>query len=402
MILIARRLGTSVDALLGHRGHLPETVAEGLLVLSREAIRDCNFDRAASLLDAAGLIANTHQVDEAGREVLLQSAEVAMEQRRFSDALALLEQAQMRCESAKDLWRQGRCLLLRGSVKVRQREIPQAVPILERALALLRDARAGRDPARVETLIMLGTALGYAGDYAGAIRWYSEAATSQVAQHAAVLRGRALWGLGFVQRKTGNLSAASRYLLGAKDAFESAEELRELMRVLHNLGQLLVEMDRPKDALRHFHQALRVMERLGERSNRASIMTEIGRVHLTAGNVEDAEHFAVQASEEAKAINDPVEVAEAGVVLAGIRVKQRDVPAAIKLFRSSLAIFKERKMAGRVAQVAREFGLLLRESGANAEAASYLAMSLREVQSQELSAAQVGPEKGRGRRRSKQ
>ena len=376
LLLIARRLGSSVDALLGQQNHLPELVCEGLLSLSRDALHGRDFDRAKSLLESASFVASRYQVDEAARETLLQSAQMAMEERRFEEALRALDQADPACAREKDLWRQGRVQLLRGTVKVRQREIPVAIPLLEQALATLRRARAGRDPSRVEALIMLGTALGYTGNYPGAIRRFEEAVASEVARHDPVLRGRALWGIGLAQRKAGNLEAAGRYLAEARDAFESAEELRELMRVLQNLGQLLFEQGEPKEALRHLHHALRVLDRLGEPANLASIATEIARIHLSTGDLEDAEAFTRQALEGARAAGDPVEVAEATTLLARTRVARKDPAGAIKLYKDALEAFRLRKMADQTTAVARELGLLLRERGAHAQAAAYLAMSL--------------------------
>jgi len=396
--LLARRLGTSIDGLLGQQHHLPELVSAGLLSLSRDAIRGGDFERAGTLLAAAEYVASRYGVEEARREGLLQSAELALERRRFDEALRALEQAQEACARARDLWRQGRCLLLRGMVKVRQREIPAAIPLLLDALAALRRARAGRDPARVEALITLGTALGYRGDYAGAIRRFEEAASAQVTRHDPVLRGKALWGLGLAHRKAGNLEAAGRHLREARDAFEAAEELRDLMRVLQNLGQLLFEQGQSREALRHLHQALRVMERLREPVNRAAVLTEIARVHLALGDLEQAEHFTRQALEGAQAAGDPVEVAEATALQARIARARGDAAAAMRLYREALAAFQARQLAPQVAEVARELGLLLRERGAHAQAAGYLAMSLEAAREGEARAPAARPleESGRG------
>ncbi len=376
LVRLARRLGTSVDALLGQDGHLPEMVGEGLLTLAREAARTGDQGGAAQLLQAVRWLASRYHLDEAARECGLQEAHLALTERRFEETWALLERAREESEAGHDYWRTGRALVMMGWVKIRTREIPAARPLLEEALRLLRRARAGRDPARVEALIALGTTLGYLGDWAGAIRRYEEAARSDVAQHTLSFRGQALWGIGFAHRKMGQYAVAREYLLQAKDVFEAAEELPDLMHVLKNLGDLLVAQGRPREALREYHHALRVADRLGRRVDVASTLTEIGRAHLRLEHVDEAAHFATRALGEAREAGDPIEVAEAQVILARVSLSRRDPQGAIRLYKEALAAFEARTLHEKIADVARELGLLLRARGARAQAAGYLAMSL--------------------------
>lgn len=373
--LIARRLGTSVDALLGQGDHLPEMVCAGLLALSRDAIRNKEYDRATKLLETARYVAED-RFDDVLREAKLQTAEIAVQERKFEEVWSILTEVLGASEKARDPWHVGRALSLMGLVKMRLREFPLALQLLEKAVTALRRARAGRDIVRVDTLIRLGTTLGYMGDHAGAIRWFEEAAGSEIAQHDPVVRGQALWGIGQSYRKMGNLDAATRYLLEAKDAMESAEELPDFARVLKAVGQLYFEKAEFKKALRYFHQSLRTAERLRMGLTYASSLTEIARVHLRLDNVEDAQHFGERALHEAEKVGDPVEIAEASVVLARIFIKKGDTSRAVALFEQAIQIFKERAIRPRVAEIARELGLFLREQGAHAKAAAYLALSL--------------------------
>ncbi len=372
---IAQRLETSVDSLLGQEGHLPEAIANGLLTLSREAIRNREFATVTTVLGFAQFLAATYGLEEAVRESKLQAAQLALEQRQFADAWSVLEEVSKASELAKDIWRSGRALLLMGRVKLRARAIPEAVRLFEKALAVLRKARAGRDPARVEALIGLGTALMYLGKFPAAMRQYEQAARSEVVQRDPVLRGRALWGVGLIYRKMEKYELAGEYLLKAKDALESAEELADLMRVLQNLGQLLFHQGRAREALRYLHQALRVMDRLGKPADRASMLTEIAKIHLSLGSVDDAEHFGEEALEAGKMVGDPVEVAEAQVVLARVHNLKKDDATAIRCLKEAVGAFEAHGMRAKMADAARELGLLLRARGANAEAADYLAIA---------------------------
>lgn len=383
--LIARRLGASVDALLGQDDKTPDLVCAGLLALSRGAIRNGDLGKASKLLETVGYLAETHRIGEASCEAQLQIAEIAVEQRRFAEASSVLAQTLAASEQAKDMWRVGRALYLMGLINVRQREFPKALRLLEKALVTLRRARAGRDPIRVEALITLGTTLWYMGDFVDAIGRFQEAARSQIAQTDPVVRGKANWGIGQSYRKMGNPDAALEYLLKAKDDLESAEDLPDRVRVLKAVGQVLYERGRPREALRYLHQALRAVERLRMEVIRASTLTEIARVHFDLGNLEEALHFATQALQQAKGINDPVEVAEASVILARISREQKDTTRAIALLKDAIESFQQRQMKAKLAETARELGMLLRERGAHAQAAAYLALSLEASKSESSS-----------------
>ncbi len=373
--LIGQRLGTSVDELLGQDGHIPEMIASGLLTLSREAMRRGEKTNSAHLLEFVQWFASTYRLDEAARESQLQSAQLALEDRAFAKAWALVETATTASEQAKDLWRTGRGALVKGWIKLRLREFPDAARWFQKALDMLRRAKAGRDPSRVEALIGLGSAENYMGKYSVAVRHYEEAAHSDVVQHDAVLRGRAMWGVGLAHRKLGNFELAGQFLLKAKDAFESAEELADLMRVLHNLGQLLFYQGRAKDALRYLHQAVRVMDRLEKPVDRPFILSEIGMIHLSVGSLDDAAHFGEEALEAAKTVGDPLAVAEAQLVLARVHSARKEDMTAIDLLKSAVATFFDRQVQSRMVEAAHDLGILLRARGAYAEASDYLALA---------------------------
>lgn len=389
LLLLARRLGTSVDSLLGQIGNIPEMVCEGLLTLSSEAIAGGRLDEAGQYLGVVSALAGKFRIDEAAREGVLLEGKIALEQRAFGAARAKFETALSSSSEQQDEWRAGRALLMLGLVELRQRNFPSALALFEQSLAALRRARAGRDPARIEALIYLGTTFGYMGHYTSAIRMYKEAARSDVAHHNGKLRGQALWGIGLAERKLGNFETAREHLVKARDAFEQAEDLHNLMRVLQNLGELLHEQGRSREALRFLHHALRVADRINTPVDRASVHTEIARIDVSLGNLEDGEHFAQKAMQGATEVNDPIEMAEAKTVLSQIRLRRGDIPAAIELMKEAVATFRERKMRGKIAVTARELGLLLRARGAHAQAAEYLALSLEHAHSAEPSTEPV-------------
>jgi tetratricopeptide (TPR) repeat protein len=379
---IARRLSTSVDALMGLEGHLPETAAGSLLALSNESIRRRDFATAVRFLDVTKLIAGQYRLEESSLEAGLQLAELALEQQDLEEASRRGAEAQATAEAGRDFWRLGRALVMMAQVKMRLRDHGEAISLLQRALSVLKKAKASRDPVRVRALIYLGTCLVRLERYDDALQRYIEAARSDVAKHDPIQRGRALWGLGWICRRQGQVDNAKTYLLQAKDAFESAEELADLIRVLHNLGQVEHEAGHFREALRYFHHALRVVDRINSPLDRAATLTEIGRVHFSLKNLQEAEHFTRTGLEEARKAGDPVEVADAQLLLGRIRLVLGDVKTAVGLLKEALAAFRARRMESKAVEAAKEFGLALRARGAHAEAAEFLAQVLETSRSE--------------------
>src|SRR5438445_11650470 len=123
---------------------MPETAAARLLGIREDASRKRAVATAAELLDAAELLGEKSAMEETKREAALQRAQVAFEQQAFEDAWARLAASKDDAESARDHWRQGRALVLMGRIKIRARDYREAADLLERALAVLRTARASR------------------------------------------------------------------------------------------------------------------------------------------------------------------------------------------------------------------------------------------------------------------
>jgi len=320
-------------------------------------------------------LTSQYPLDEALREYRILQARIAFERRVYDMAWAELELAKPLAEAAKDWLRLGRALTLMGWVKLRKREFGDSLRLLETALDALRRAHASRDPARVDALIAIATALFYLGDLDRALRRYEEAASAFAARNDRRLRGRALWGLGIIYRKKGQFDRGRAYLLQARDEFEAAEELAELMRVLQNIGQVDLEEGKPEFALRHFEHALRVMEQLDTPVDRVSILIDIGRARLLSGDHDGAVQLARTALQEAKIVGDPLEIDEAQALLGRILLEEPDeVSAAVQLLRTALGGFRQRGMRGRIAAIATEAGMLLRKRQLYAEASEFLSM----------------------------
>jgi tetratricopeptide (TPR) repeat protein len=377
LVLLAKRLETSVDSLLGVAENPSEQATTSLLALSASALRKRNAKQAEELLSAVEVLARLFPSEEATRELQLQKGQLALERREFPKTLDLLTVAKTMAEEAGDNWRVGRALVTLATAHLRERDFRSAVTLGEQALLILRKARAGRDPVRIEALLTLGTALRFLGDHDGAVRRFQEAATSHIAKHNLVFRARALWGLGFTYRRINRLDQAKSYLLQARDLFERTEELPDLVRVLHNLAQVAYEQRSYPEALRVFRHALRVAERLDMKVLRTSTLTEISRVYVAREDWTNAEATAMQAVRLAEEIGDPVEVAEAQLILARVAASRGRDEQALRLVQKAHVAFRERGMADKVAEAASAIGMVLLAKRRKAAAADFLAMATR-------------------------
>jgi HTH-type transcriptional regulator, quorum sensing regulator NprR len=376
LVILARRLGSSVDSLLGSEGHIPDHAAMNLLALSAQAMQQRRLDLTNGLLGAARFIAESYGLEEPLCEVLLQELQLAHERLDYELASKKTTEALRQCEAARDRWRVGRALVLQGRLQLVRRELHEAVRSFEKALEAFRQAKASRDPTRTEALVFLGTTLTYLGKHDLALKRYAEAADAQATRHDPILRGRALWGLGLSHRHLGNLDVATRRLNEAKDAFAIIEEMPDLAGVLHNIGQVAYEQRRYDEALRYLTQAHRIAERLNLRIMYAATLTEIARTHLATSNLEDAGVIAQQAIAAALNAPDAMEGAEARTVLATVCAKQGRPEKAKELMAEALATFRVHGAHARIAQAARDVGEAFLRHGAKTEAADQLVIAL--------------------------
>jgi tetratricopeptide (TPR) repeat protein/DNA-binding XRE family transcriptional regulator len=375
LVILSRRLGASVDSLLGSEGHIPDHAAMNLLALSAQAMQQRRLDLTNGLLDAARFVADSYGLEEPRREVLLQELQLALERRDYELTSQKIGEALRQCEAARDRWRAGRALVLQGRLQLVRRELHEAVRSFEKALEAFRQAKASRDPTRTEALIFLGTTLAYLGKHDLALKRYAEAADAQATRHDPILRGRALWGLGLSHRRLGNLDLATQRLNEAKDAFAIIEEMPDLAGVLHNIGQVSYEQRRYDEALRHLTQALRITERLNLKITHAATLTEIARTHLATSNLEDAGAIAQQAIAAAQDAPDAMEGAEARTVLATVYAKQDRPKRAKELMAEALATFRVHGAHARIAQAARDLGEAFLRHGAKTDAADQLVIA---------------------------
>jgi tetratricopeptide (TPR) repeat protein len=376
VIGLARRVNSSIGALLLDSTDLRLETAVNLLHLASHMDSAVHGAEASQLVDAAQALLPDMPADVRIRGGLLR-ARVAISTMRLDDAARLAEESQSLAKRHRYPNLMGMALALRGEVEVRRRAFKAALPLLEEATATMQRTKAARTEENVRALISLGTTRAQLGQVDRAQRAFKRALelSSRVRMHG--LRGKALTGLGLVAWTRRQLDAAVGFLTQAQAAFERVDDLPETSRVLTNLGLVRREQGRLDEALSALEQALRLQEREGAPRDQSATLDEIAAVYLAMGRPGDAARAARRAIKEAQTGRDQSREASCQVTLARILRAQGRRGDAIEMLRGAVASLTRLGLAHRVTTAAGELGLLLREAGAETEAAKYLSLALQ-------------------------
>lgn len=376
VIALARRVNSSVGALLLAPEHLRLETALNLLHLAGQMDLATSGADAVKLIDAAVALLPDMPSEMRARAGLLRGRTAASAD-QLDEAIRSAEEVETLAKRHRLATLHGMALALRGEIEVRRRAFKAALPILEEATTLLQRAKAARTEENVRALISLGATRTHLGQVERAQRAYRRALELATRLQMHALRGKALVGLGLVAWTRRQLDAAADFLTQAHDAFALVEDLTERGRVLSNLGLVRREQGRLEDALAALDQALRVQERLDAARDRTATLDEIALVYLALERHADASRAARRAIREAQAASDQAREASCQVTLARVLRAQGRRGEAIEILRGAVSTLTRLGLAHRATTAAGELGLLLRETGADAEAARYLSMALQ-------------------------
>jgi CHAT domain-containing protein/Tfp pilus assembly protein PilF len=191
----------------------------------------------------------------------------------------LLDEALVLWRRAGDVAGEVDCLDGLGLVITELGDPPGAVKVLEQALEMRR--RIGPDPSSEGSILNdLAVALGNVGDKPGAVERYTEAlectrrAGDKVAE-ANVLKNRAvdLGSLGQIDRALADFREAQALFRTVRDP--GGEAIAN-----YGIGNVLMNAERPGEALRYFQLALPVLERSGDERFVGFTWTKLGLCHL--------------------------------------------------------------------------------------------------------------------------
>jgi tetratricopeptide (TPR) repeat protein len=368
VIALARRTHTSMASLLLEREDLRLETALNLLHLAWEMDPVGRGQEAVRLAAAAEALLPDMPA-ELRVCALLVRARAAMAAGRMGEAARRADDAAALANRHRLGIALGQALAVKGIVEERRGAFEQAVPILEKAVELMRRTRSARTVESVRALLTLGAALAGRGRFVRARRAYRRALELAERLRAPGLRGRALTGLGLVEWSHRRLDRAVDFLSKAYDALEQAEDLAEMSRALNNLGLIRREQGLYAEALTVLEKSLRIKERLKDARGRGVTLDEIARVLLAMERCGEAARAARRAIEDARAAGDRGREAAAQVTLARVLRAQGRRRAAIDLLRRAVATLTRLGMAEEAASASAELSSMPAGTGRAAVAA---------------------------------
>jgi tetratricopeptide (TPR) repeat protein len=376
VIALARRVNSSVGSLLLDPASLRHETAVNLLHIASQMDLSTQRADAIKLIDAARAALPDMPPNLSARAALLRTR-AALAGGLLDDAATCGDEALALARRHKLSGLHGMALVLKGEIDLLRGNAKAALPLLEGGTTLLQRMKAARTEENIRGLISLGTVRFQMGQPDRAQRAYRRALEVATRLKIQGLRGKALTGMGLVAWTRRQFEQAVTLLTQAHEAFAQTEDLTEAARVLNNLGLIRREQGRLEDALAALDQALRIRERLDSARDRSATLDEIALVQLALGHHAEASKTARRAIREAQAARDQAREAACQVTLARVLRGQGRRRDAIEMLRGGVSTLTRLGLSHRATTAAAELGLLLRESGADAEAAKYLSMALQ-------------------------
>ncbi len=368
---LARRLNTSVASLLLDPAELRRETALNVLRLAADMDLHTRGGEAVQLTAAAEALLPDMPAELIVRAALVRAhASIAAD--RLDEAAVWADEAAAAAGRHRLGSAVGMALALKGLVEVRRGMFARAVPILEKAVEIMRRTKTARTEENVRALLSLGAARFYLGHTDRAQRATARALELATRLRLHGMRGRALTGLAQVERARGHLDNAADLLGQAHDALALVEDLKEMARVLSNLGVVRREQRRSTDALAAFEQALRIRERLGDMRGHSATLEEMAAALLDMGRHTDAARAARRAIKEAHGAADNAREAWAQVTLGRILRAQGRRAEAIDILRGAVSTLTRLGLDSQAASAAGELGVLLSNTGTDGEATQYL------------------------------
>ncbi|MEV7175250.1 BTAD domain-containing putative transcriptional regulator [Kitasatospora sp. NPDC093679] len=237
------------------------------------------------LLAAVGLAAE-HGLDEECWEAATQLVTLFEVRQHYADwqeshetALQLVRRTgNVRGEAAV------RCSL--GSLYLSQRQAGQALPHLERSLALFEelDETGGTALANRNIALCLHTV----GDLDGALRRYERAAELFRLAGDPLGRAHVLSNMAPIHAAGGDPGRAEQELTEALRICQSIGSSRVASMSLHRLGQLCLSQGRLGDALRWYREALAIVRRQADSLGECIVQHGLGDTHMARGDHAEA------------------------------------------------------------------------------------------------------------------
>jgi tetratricopeptide (TPR) repeat protein len=262
-----------------------ETTAElelqvGILYQLRSKYEQARTHLEASVRWFGGLDTSRRQAS-----ALTQLAYVARMQRRFEEAVSLIETVHQSQTSADEERAFGYYVL--GLVALDQRDWPKAVDFSKQAYILWEPANQWRLMGR--SLLCRGVALQEMERYSEAITVLEEAIDLFERVHDVFFKAVAQMNLGIVYNWLEHQERAISLFLSAEKIFRQVQDRYHLGLVTHNMGLSYRSLRRWAEAKEAYRQSIAIKKELDNIALMIDDMDGLGLVYLAEGNLAEAE-----------------------------------------------------------------------------------------------------------------
>jgi len=313
---LAQRLKQPVSYFLGSaEADVSKKVLHVLVSRGRSELARQRYDEAFAAFQEMRQFAASRDDVAMEMHAILGIGEALLGLRRLDEARTHLDDALGRSQEAKTGLIECRALHGLATVEHRSGNFPRAASLYRAALAVVPTLDAAEPGLHGEILLYLGTVL----HRMGRLEEASEALTQgqRIFEDAGLPErvGEALADNGLVSYLSGDYDGALLRLERARVLLEQYEDLRTLSWVRNNLGMVLVEMGRPREALAHLTVSLAIKQRLNDAVGECHTFTELARCHFACGEMGPAREYAERAITRSRDGGAPDEEARAQIVL---------------------------------------------------------------------------------------
>lgn len=326
-------------------------------------------EHVAALYDAViGALECRERGDLAGAvSALLAAGEREERVGRLVEARGWYEVALSVGEALRDRRPEVEALQRLGGVCARLREHLDGARYYQRSLALAEVELGGR--AGVAACRGLGEIALAQGAWAGAEAWFQRGLA--LADGEDRLSAAQLYhSLSIVAHRRGDLEAAHRQLLSAREILEGLGNEEEMARLLNSLGLLDAQRGRHVEALEFYREAL--AREGGNQAIQMAIRINLAELYLETGRLRDAEDEIRRAEEIAISHSFTAGLAHVYVVIGKIHRRRRDENGFV-FFEKAIELCRSRKCSPLLeGQIYYEYAVFRAQLGEREEARAHL------------------------------
>lgn len=214
------------------------------------------------------------------------------------------------------------------------------------------------------------------------------------------------WDMAMAYGEDRHFSAARTASIRALSIYEALDNMQTVAKMESRYGNILIEMGESEAAEEYLRHSLDLAERLNSQTDKALALTNLARLAMTRGNLDEAQDMASQAvetsraaaqsakhegrSENAQAITqlpdhlqgeaDTNEVLASALALSGEIASQRgDAKQSDSLFNEAIGLLEAGEAAGKASDIYQRYAQVLAGRGKHEQASRYFEQAYKAV-----------------------